>query len=280
MKKSLISVVTALLFFMPVSFAAELFPVIDGWEISVEERVYNASDLWEIINGAAEGFINYGFADLHMAEYSRGDMIVRVELYDQGSPENAYGMYSSERMPDYPLADIGAQGYKSDGIVNFFTGPYYVKIMTVGLTEVSEDQIMAIAGRVDGQLGFPDEMPDVLGLFPSEGMEALSDTYATSSFMGYGFLHSAYTARYNSGGEAFQLFIIKSTAEEVSGMVDKYTAFLKEDKVQDKGTYKIFNDTYNGKVFISVRDGYMIGVLDTDNEQVAVGYINAVLQEL
>lgn len=280
MKNSLISVVTALVFFVPASFAAELFPVVEGWEIKVEERVYNASDLWEIINGAAEGFINYGFVDLHMAEYSRGDMIVRVELYNQGSPENAYGMYSSERMPDYPLVDIGAQGYKSDGIVNFFAGPYYIKIMTMGLTEVSENQLMSIAGRVDGQLGFPDEMPDVLDLFPSEGMEALSDTYATSSFMGYGFLHSAYTARYSSGGESFQLFIIKSTAQEVAGMVDKYTAFLKEDKVQDMGAYKIFNDTYNGKVFISVWDGYMIGIIDTDNEQVAVRFINAVLQKL
>lgn len=280
MKNTLLTVVASLLFYFPAAVAAELFPVVEGWEMKVEERIYNSSDLWEIINGAAEGFINYGFVDLRMAEYSKGDMIVRVELYNQGTPENAYGMYTSERMPDYPPVEIGSQGYKSEGIVNFFAGPYYIKIMTVGLAEVTEDQILDIAGRVDGHLGLEHKMPEVLGLFPEEGMEEMSDTYATSSFMGYGFLHSAYTARYNSNGESFQLFIIKSTPEEVAGMIEKYTAFLKEDKVQDKDTYKIFDDTYNGKVFISVAEGYLVGILNTDNEQVAARFLNTVLQKL
>ena len=279
--KKLIAIVLVLLAFS--GFAAnatDLFPDIKGWTMHEEERVYNSSDLWEIINGAAEGFISYGFVDLHMAEYSNGEQIVRVELYNQGSSENAYGMYTSERMPDYPGIEIGAQGYKSGGIINFFSGPYYVKIMTVGLSNVSEETIFSIAEQVDLNLGQSHEMPAIIALFPKEGMETLSDSYVSSSFMGYGFLRSAFTARYDAGGTKFQLFVISTTPAEAQIMIDRYKALLKEDKVEEKGGMTVFNDMFNGKVFISGKGGYLVGVLNTDNEEVAGNYINLVLQKL
>ncbi len=254
---------------------SEWFPEIQGWEIEEYERIYNSIDLWELINGAAEGFLNYGFENLHLAEYVRNDEIVRVEIYNHRSPKNAYGMYSAERMPDYQQIRIGAQGYSSEGVVNFFTGPYYVKIMTIGYSDVDEKEIIKMAEQVDKHLDQSAQMPEVLSLFPEEGMEYLSDQYIASSFMGYSFLHSAFTARYNSN-EDFQLFIIKSTTDEIQNMINQYEKVAEENQIRQKDDLFVLKDRFNGTVFLKEHDEYLIGVWDTDNEQIAADYIRAV----
>jgi len=126
----------------------DLFPEIAGLKMKTDQRVYNSSDLWELINGAADIFLSYGFKDLRITEYSKNDQIIRVELYHHATPENSYGIYSAERMPDYPPVSIGSQGYKSQGVLNFLAGNYYVKIMSAGLQEADESVIALVAGKV------------------------------------------------------------------------------------------------------------------------------------
>src|SRR3989304_7720379 len=116
-----ITVATALLAAVFTVKAADgnFFPQIAGWKMQEEKRVYNSGDLWELINGAADIFLSYYFQDLHIAEYIQKDLIIRVELYRHNSPANTYGIYTAERMPDYPQVTVGTQGYKSQGVLNF-----------------------------------------------------------------------------------------------------------------------------------------------------------------
>jgi hypothetical protein len=125
---------------------------IAGWKIQEEKRVYNAGDLWELIDGAADIFLSYYFQDLHIAEYSSRDVIIRVELYRHSSLANTYGIFTAERMPDYPQVTTGSVGYKSQGVLNFMTGNYYVKVMSAGVKEADENSIAMIAAQVDVQL--------------------------------------------------------------------------------------------------------------------------------
>jgi hypothetical protein len=93
-----------LLFFLGQVYAvdAALFPDIKGWKKQVNEKVYLSGDLWELINGAADIFLSYYFEDLQIAEYSKKDQMIRVEIYRHKSFEDTYGIYTAERMPDYP----------------------------------------------------------------------------------------------------------------------------------------------------------------------------------
>ncbi len=124
--------------------------------------------------------------------------------------DNAYGIYTAERMPDYPQVSVGSQGYKSQGVLNFLSGNYYVKIMSAGAVEAEEDAIAQLAGKINEMLGQPVGLPAALRLFPEEGKENLSDAYIAQNFLGYSFLHSAFTAKYKTEAE-FQLFIIRDT---------------------------------------------------------------------
>ena len=104
-----------------------LFPKIPGWQISEEDQVYDANNLWDIIDGAADLFLEYYFVDLHTARYINTDSIeVKVELYRHNSPVNAFGMYSQERDPGYHFIQVGVQGYIEEGVLNFLDGVYYI----------------------------------------------------------------------------------------------------------------------------------------------------------
>jgi hypothetical protein len=278
MKKILVTGILVLVSGISV-WCSDMFPKISGWKMQEDQKIYNSGDLWALIDGAAEIFLGYNFEDLHIAEYSMKDQIIRVEIYRQKTPVDAYGIYSSERMPDYQLVEIGSQGYKSQGVLNFLTASYYVKVMSIGTTPANESSIAAIAEGVDNQLAQQKSLPVELGLFPKEGMIYLSDNYIAQNFLGYSFFRSAFSARYDKPA-VFQLFIIHLTTEEIQKMLQSYFQILKEDKIKQKGDLYVVQDLFNGVLYLEQKDGYLIGVWNTENEKVASEYIANVISNL
>ena len=51
-----------------------------------------------------------------------------MDIYDTGSLKNAFGIYSSERSPEYDYVGAGPEVYRNEGVRNFFQGCEYVKI--------------------------------------------------------------------------------------------------------------------------------------------------------
>ncbi|MZP56855.1 MAG: hypothetical protein GT600_15540, partial [Bacteroidales bacterium] len=48
------------------------FPELNGFRKSEKYPVYTPENLWDFIDGAADGFLSLGFIDLHIAEYKKG----------------------------------------------------------------------------------------------------------------------------------------------------------------------------------------------------------------
>jgi hypothetical protein len=276
--KRIVTLCMFMLSFVPMK-ADVVFPDFTGWKLQEDQRIYSSKDLWELIDGAADIFLSYDFKDLRIAEYSNKDQIIRVELYRQSSTDNAYGIYTAERMPDYPQVSVGSQGYKSQGVLNFLSGNYYVKIMTAGAVEAEEDAIARLAVRINDILAQPVGLPVVLTLFPEEGKEELSDAYIAQNFLGYSFLHSAFTTKYKTEG-GFQLFIIKDSVEELQKMLDEYTKMLKDEKPVMKDNLIIAKDPYNGTIFMQKKGEYLVGAMNTDKEAIAADYIQRVIQKI
>ena len=139
MVKKIACLLVFLIFLLSLKAAeSRLFPEIPGWKMKVNEKVYNSGDLWELIDGAADIFLSYYFEDLHTAEYTKKNQMIRVEIYRHKSPVDAYGIFTAERMPDYPQVSVGTLGYKSQGVLNFMAGNFYVKVMSAGVDEADE----------------------------------------------------------------------------------------------------------------------------------------------
>lgn len=251
----------------------ELFPEIKGWDLKIEKETYTPANLFELIDGAADLYIQYGFQRLYIATYHKNqDMEIRVELYHHNLPENAYGIYTSERMPDYNFIPVGVQGYTGEGILNFLTGEYYVKIMSAGRINAGEGDMKHIAEKIADNLKQNNSWPSEMSFFPEEGKIFMSDGYVAKNFLGYGFLQAAFTAKYTTGG-GLTLFIIHGKDKEAEVMLNTYLGMMKEEKVRRQDGIYIVNDFFNGNVYMSLKSDYIAGAFNVRDEKAAITLI-------
>ncbi len=261
---------------------AGMFPEIKGWQLTEEPKVYTPDNLWDLIDGAADGFLSYGFQDLHIAEYSDDkDQKVRVELYRQSSPVNAFGIYASERMPDYNFIQLGVQGYTSQDVLIFFTGDFYVKIMASGTTGIPEDKLVYIGEQINNYLGIESKWPEELSVFPETGKLKNGENYIAKNFLGYQFLQSAFTAEYKGEKKNYKLFIMHSPdsdqARETLKKYFKQVKFTYSD-ISDKN-YAV-EDPYNGKIYIGLAGSYILGVMNMDDQKTAITDLDQIRERI
>jgi hypothetical protein len=250
-----------------------LFPEIKGWKLTLNERVYMPSDLWDMIDGAADTYLSYNFLDLHLADYNNDSGInVRVELYRHSTFDNTFGIYTTERSPDYHFINIGSQGYLEEGALNFLCGYYYIKVTTGNQGDDAKNSLVEIAGCVGKYLNQENNWPDIFQIFPPEPMP-YSEHYIAENFLGFEFLHSAFIADYNRDGEEFQVFIIRrDKPEEVREMLEKYLKFAKQDDEVSDGLFKI-HDPYNGDIDVILKGNTLAGIVSCEDESILQEYL-------
>jgi hypothetical protein len=263
----------------PLLVAAGLvFPEMDGWKQAEKIQIFSPRTLYEYINGAADLYLAYEFQELQVAEYKHGPKAaVTVEVYRHQNPTQAFGIYSQERLADARFLDIGAQGYQEPMVLNFITGPYYVKINGYETGPEDEKILLAFARRIEGMLGGKTSLPGILSSFPQEGKKRNTEKFISKNFLGYSFFHSGYTADYELSGRKFKIFVIESRdAEDSRGMMEKYLEKIggKEKRVSE-GLYQL-TDPYHGEVDLFWKGKFIWGILDLTDPDLRTRY----LQEL
>ncbi len=200
-----------------------VFPDLQGFKKLTKYPVYLPENLWDFINGAADGFLSLGFQDLHVAEYKKGKNVIKLEIYRHKDHIMAFGIYASERSPSYNFTNLGAQGYSIDGTTNFFKGNYYVKIRTYSNKPKILQAAGSLAQRVASMLPGETVMPSLLTRFPSEGKKLNEETYINDNVLGHQFLSSAFQSQYGIGNDSFSIYIIqKESAAEILNMAKTY----------------------------------------------------------
>ncbi len=247
-----------------------LFPRVPGWNVSMESRVYDANDLWDIIDGAADLYLEYVFDDLHIARYTTGThREVKAELYRHRDAENAFGIYAAERSPENNFISIGSQGYRRTSVLNFVEGEFYVRLSSYQSDRASADDLLTIAKEIEKQLNRSDSLPRMLRLFPLKGKQINGEQFIAQNFLGYGFLRSVYTASYQ-GSHPFKAFIIKKTSRaDADTIVHAYFTKVPNDRRAALGgdRYDI-QDPNNGPVSIAQLGNYIYGTVNCTDEAV------------
>ncbi len=251
----------------------KLFPSVEGWERQIYEKEHNRDNLWNIINGAADEYLTYGFQKLYRAEYTTASgNVITVYAYEQEDLTNTFGIYAQHRASDYTYLDIGLQGYRSAEALYFITGNYYIQLKAK--TE-NKEELEKLARTIDQSIGIEESLPHGITLLPEEGKQAYSESYIPNNFLGYSFLHSAFTATYNTeeGSDSFEIFIIKlANDQEVDQMIQKYLDFVKYNGDIEGKSQFIVSDKYNGKVMIGSKEQYVYGIV-SGNDAIFSKYI-------
>jgi N-acetylmuramoyl-L-alanine amidase len=243
------------------------FPDVTGWSQTGEIQVFLPENLYEYINGAADLYLSYDFQDLEIAEYTNmHKATVLIEIYRFNNADKAFGIYSQERPPEGDYLVTGAQGYREGPLLNFISGNFYVKISGTDIPDSATAVINLFARLTAEKIGGNPVLPVELKCFPPGDMQPYSEKFINRNFLGYNFLHSAFTADYRVSEQEYKLFIIKGRDEKDCAQM--VMEFRKRNTGQTTpvtgGDYR-FTDTYLGKVQFTWRQRYIWGVVGLED---------------
>ena len=206
---------------------ARLLP--DPWEVGAArtgEQKFFSSDLYQYTDGGADVYLDYGLVAMVHQEYKSSSTDLTLDIYNMGAPSNAFGIYAAESSPDYHFLPIGAEGYGTNEILNFFQDEFYVKLSAFSDKEKTGPVLERFARVVSRKIGPSAPMPDFLSLFPAQHLVAHSCKFAKKSPLGHDFLAPAILATYAWGEKQTSLIISKAPdskgAEKKVGQLRDY----------------------------------------------------------
>jgi hypothetical protein len=245
-------------------------PDLPGWTLSPDKEIFNPDNLFERINGAAPLYIENNFREMTSLEYTQGDNYITIQAYRHQTPEDAFGMYASERSPDmdfYPNIGGEAQG---DGYgLFFFSGCIYVKMSASDETAPIQQAMLAIARHLAQQIDPQAAYPSAFSALPAQGRIPHTEAYITQNYIGHDFLKPAYTADYTYNDQTLQLFLIDAkTAENAQQMITQYLRFAQQTETPTQGKILI-HDRYNGDIPLLWNDRYILGAFDPNGNKIA-----------
>jgi hypothetical protein len=256
-------------------------PELTGYKKVINYPVFSPDNLWDFINGAADSYLAYGFIDLHVAEYKKGKNVIKLEIYRHHDNTMAFGIYSTERSPSFRYMAIGAQGYMTDGTINFFKGAYYVKIRTYSKNEKTLQAVEKLAVKVADMLQGDTKMPAALSRFPEAGKKQNEETYINESVLGHKFLNKAFKANYGIGSDEFSIFLLDNASpEECMKTVSDYLKSAGMDPVGYGSGKVMLTDGYNGIIFLAWKDNQIIIIsgLSKDQSDIADQYTTEIFK--
>ncbi len=248
---------------------------IEGWKQSGKTQVFSPRTLYRYIDGGADLYLKYDFQELQVTEYrNEKDATVLIEVYRHRTANQAFGIYSQERLSNARYLDIGGQGYIEDTFLNFVSGNFYVKMSSENVGPQMEQVLLIFAGRILEKLGTKGGLPTVLSAFPEEGKKKNTEKFIFRDFLGYSFFHSGFTANYELAGKKFQLFIIEADGtNDAAAMINRYFQQLgRASGNPAEGTYQL-SDPYHGPIDMAWKGKYIWGVLNLTDPALRSKYL-------
>lgn len=263
--------ITLIIFFAALVFSASAVPFdppkIEGWEQDGEVEIFDRDNLFDHINGASEFYFSYNFQKVWVVRYAKGDAEISLEVYDQGDPIHAFGIYSMERPPDSDVKDIGGQGYYEETILNFVADRYYVKMHSYNEPDAGSGVLRDVAEDLTNQLAEQPGLPEMVKTLPEKYLVKNSRQYVSNTFMGLEFLGSAFRGTYSNDEGEVTLFVMeRESSDDIKEILKQYLEFAdQESESINEGDYKI-EDPFNGAIHLHWTGNYIIGFSGDDVE--------------
>jgi len=255
------------------------------FRLASEPRVYEPDNLWEYIDGAADLYLFYGFRKVITTEYAVGadSSSANVEIYCMESPTHAFGIYAAERSPEEQPVAIGVQGYMGPDVLNFYKGPYYVKMLSFAPSKDASASLAqmgrSIADKIPGEF----KEPEVFRYFPAENRVKQSERYIPTNFLGQSYLENGYLCDYSSDPETYQVFLVPmASVAAAQAVLKRYHAFLEsqEYRIENQGDDSIVIAEKGDFTLAFASRSYFGGVLNVKSQKQGQAVVAAVMKNL
>jgi hypothetical protein len=229
--------------------------LLSGWTEQGEARSFSADNLFEYMDGNAEGYLLYHFVQMHGVNCQAGEDTLIVDVSEMENAEWAYGMFASNRDPRVLVEKIGTEAQIVPRRAILVKDKYFVEI---GSSREQADVLRSAVRAMEKRIPGSSEPPEALTWFPREKLVPGSVRMVPESVLGIGALKRGYIAEY-ADGKAF--LVRETTPESAAEVMNKLRARIGGTapvKIADEGFEAA--DKYLGRLCF-FRKGRMIGGL-------------------
>ncbi len=249
--------VAALLLTPPTSAPVLSCSVVPDWQQQGERRSFEPDNLFDYMDGNAEGYLVYGFTHMEGITCAQQDQRLVIDVSDMGDAEHAYGMLSANRDPRVPLERIGMGAQITPSRATLAKGRFYLEVAAQGEGDHSA-LLRTFATRIAATFEGRETLPDALAWFPQQGRTGSEPRLVPESVLGIRLLESGYTAAYDVG-EAF--IVPLSSPEKASAVMTKLRERFGETSplaLADEAFTS--SDRYLGDLLVCRKGAFLVGV--------------------
>lgn len=205
-----------------------------GWEQSGTMQQHTPENLYDYKDGAAEGYLQFGFARMQSIECKSGSNTLAIDVSEMSDAEMAYGMFSANRDPRLPVAKIGMGAQVQAQSLIFGKGRYYVELTVTDAPPEADfkSKLEEFAGRMNERMEGSATPPEILAIFPKENL--MEARLIPESVLGLGLLKRGYVAKYAQG----QAFLVEeaspTSAAEVMNRLREHFAGAEAVNIGDE----------------------------------------------
>ena len=246
-----------------------------GWEQAGPVRSYVADNLFEYMDGNAEGYLIYGFVRMTGITCKSGENTLIIDISEMTDADAAYGIFTANRDPKQPMVPIGMGGQILPRKATFAKGTYYVEISA----SPERDHSTVLQGFVTGMekdISGQSTPPQALSWFPAEKL--VSSRLIPESVLGLRVLKRGYVAQYEAG-KAF--IVMEESAESAAAVMKKLRARLGDNTPATVGDEAFqAKDQYLGGLCFFRKGRYLAGYSNLPDAQGAVALAAALVARL
>ena len=187
---------------------------VQGWTQRGAARSFDADNLFEYMDGNAEGYILYHFVGMKGITCQSGETTFNIDISEFEDTEFAYGMFTSTRDPQRPTEKMGVTGQVTERKGFFVKDKYYVEISANPEKDHSAT-LRAFLSIIDKNIQGRTTLPDAFGWFPTENLVPDSIRLVPESVLGLRLLKSGYIAQYQAG----KAFLVRESTPDAAAQV-------------------------------------------------------------
>ena len=137
-----------------------------GWKIQQGPEIYEGEKLFDLIDGGADIYFEYGFTQVVSADYyDQAQNITQAEIYEMTDASAAYGIFSlSQQSVEWGNA-FGQLSVVTNDYIAFWKDKYYVNISWSSRQEPKSKPMETLASLINANIQATGAYPDLLTRF-------------------------------------------------------------------------------------------------------------------
>jgi len=149
---------------------------IGGWHAESEGKYFDNETIFQYMNGSGEIYLSYDYRRMFVRTFVSGESEpIYVELFDMGSPADAFGVFTRNRQG--LDAGVGQGSEYESGYLMFWRDRYFCSVYSILENEESKKVVFDLGRAISNSIGRDGQLPGLLSLLPAENRKENSERY-------------------------------------------------------------------------------------------------------